>query len=167
MLFELVASRGQLVANTTITRRQNALALFQAYAEKALASGAPPKGLEQTFAATLQISPSMWSQIKSSRPIGDKLARQIEALCAQPAGWLDEARTPHAPSAAEQAFIDLALAAWRASHAAGKRALRQSLKAALKQPAHPPPAAAPPAPVAAPASPSRAPAAAPRSTPRG
>jgi hypothetical protein len=78
MLFELVASRAQQVANTTITRRQNALALFQAYAEKALASGASPKGLEQTFAATLQISPSMWSQIKSSRPIGDKLARQIE-----------------------------------------------------------------------------------------
>ena len=53
------------------------MALFQDYAEKALAQGSPPKGLEQAFAATLQISPSMWSQIKSSRPIGDKLARQI------------------------------------------------------------------------------------------
>ena len=74
MLSELVASQARQVANTTITRRQNALALFQAYAEKALAAGTPPKGLEQTFAATLQISPSMWSQIKSARPIGDKLA---------------------------------------------------------------------------------------------
>ena len=62
--------------NITVARRQNALALFQDYAEKALATGASPKGLEQAFAATLQISPSMWSQIKSSRPIGDKLARQ-------------------------------------------------------------------------------------------
>ena len=76
----------QEVANTTISRRHNALALFQAYAEKALASGAPPKGLEQTFAATLQISPSMWSQIKSSRPIGDKLARQIEQHHGKPTG---------------------------------------------------------------------------------
>ena len=59
------------VSNITLTRRQNALALFQDYAEKALASGAAPKGLEQSFAASLQISPSMWSQIKSSRPIGD------------------------------------------------------------------------------------------------
>ena len=112
MLFELVASRAQQVANTTITRRQNALALFQAHAEKALASGASPKGLEQTFAATLQISPSMWSQIKSSRPIGDKLPRQIEQHHGKPAGWLDEARESDSVAPAEQAFLDLALKAW-------------------------------------------------------
>ena len=92
------------MVNITVTRRQNALALFQAYAEKALAAGASPKGLEQAFAATLQISPSMWSQIKSSRPIGDKLARQIESACAQPAGWLDETRKDVAPSVAETAL---------------------------------------------------------------
>ena len=97
------------MVNITVTRRQNALALFQAYAEKALAAGASPKGLEQAFAATLQISPSMWSQIKSSRPIGDKLARQIESACAQSAGWLDEARKDVAPSVAETAFLELAL----------------------------------------------------------
>ncbi|MDR2239248.1 MAG: AbrB/MazE/SpoVT family DNA-binding domain-containing protein [Zoogloeaceae bacterium] len=55
-----------------------------------LTSGTPPKGLEQSFASMLQISPSMWSQIKSSRPIGDKLARQIEKHCKMPGGWLDE-----------------------------------------------------------------------------
>lgn len=115
--------------NLTVTRRQNVLALFQTYAEKQLAGGTPPKGLEQAFAATLQISPSMWSQIKSARPIGDKLARQIESLCDQPAGWLDEARVTSGPSATEQAFLDLALAAWRATNAAGRRALRQQLKA--------------------------------------
>ena len=128
MLFELVASRAQQVANTTITRRQNALALFQAYAEKALASGAPPKGLEQTFAATLQISPSMWSQIKSSRPIGDKLARQIEQHHGKPVGWLDEARESDLVAPAEQAFLDLALKAWRATNNAGRKALREHLK---------------------------------------
>jgi len=121
------------VANTTITRRQNALALFQAYAEKALASGASPKGLEQTFAATLQISPSMWSQIKSSRPIGDKLARQIESACNQPAGWLDESRKSTVPSAAETAFLELALIAWRSTNSAGRSALREHLKAAASQ----------------------------------
>ena len=128
MLFELVASRAQQVANTTITRRQNAVALFQAYAEKALASGAPPKGLEQTFAATLQISPSMWSQIKSSRPIGDKLARQIEQHHGKPTGWLDEAREGDLVAPAEQAFLDLALKAWRATNNAGRKALREHLK---------------------------------------
>jgi hypothetical protein len=119
------------VANTAITRRQNALALFQAYAEKALASGTPPKGLEQAFAAKLQISPSMWSQIKSSRPIGDKLARQIETACAQPVGWLDETRKDTAPSAAEAAFLELALTAWRSTNSAGRKALREHLKGAI------------------------------------
>ena len=118
----------QQVANTTITRRQNALALFQAYAEKALASGAPPKGLEQTFAATLQISPSMWSQIKSSRPIGDKLARQIEQHQGKPVGWLDEVRESVSVAPAEQAFLDLALKAWRATNSVGRKALREHMK---------------------------------------
>jgi hypothetical protein len=119
------------VSNTTITRRQNALALFQAYAERALASGAAPKGLEQAFAATLQISPSMWSQIKSSRPIGDKLARQIEFACAQRAGWLDEARKEAGPSAAETAYLELALAAWRSTNSVGRKALREHLKGVI------------------------------------
>ena len=124
MLFELVALPSHQVPNTTVTRRQNALALFQAYAEKALASGASPKGLEQSFAATLQISPSMWSQIKASRPIGDKLARQIEQHHGKTAGWLDEARESDALTPAESAFLELALKAWRATNSAGRNALR-------------------------------------------
>lgn len=110
-------------------RRLNALALFQAHAERALAGGAPPKGLEQAFAAALEISPSMWSQIKSSRTIGDKLARQIERHCGKPKGWLDAARDSDAPTPGERAFLDLALAAHRATDAAGRRALRAQLKA--------------------------------------
>jgi len=108
------------------------MALFQDYAEKALTQGAPPKGLEQSFAATLQISPSMWSQIKSSRPIGDKLARQIEQLQRKPAGWLDEARDVAAPTVAEKALMDLALAAWRSTNSAGRKALRLHLEAIAK-----------------------------------
>ena len=120
------------MVNITVTRRQNALALFQAYAEKALAAGAAPKGLEQAFAATLQVSPSMWSQIKSSRPIGDKLARQIEQHQAKPASWLDEVRDDAAPTPAERAFLDLALSTWRSTNRAGRKALRAHLKAQVK-----------------------------------
>ena len=115
----------------TVARRQNALALFQSFAGKALAGGSPPKGLEQAFAASLQISPSLWSQIKSARPIGDKLARQIEHLGGRPRGWLDEARDRGGPSPAEKAFMDLALAAWRASSRGERKALRERLAAAL------------------------------------
>ncbi len=128
-----VASRRQHVSNITLTRRQNALALFQDYAERALAAGAPPKGLEQSFAATLQISPSMWSQIKASRPVGDKLARQIETLCGKGAGWLDEPRTSAAPTPAEYAVMQLALAALRATNSAGRKALREHLKTIAAQ----------------------------------
>jgi hypothetical protein len=116
------------VANPTLIRRQNALALFQAYAETALAGGTPPKGLEQSFAASVQISPSMWSQIKSARPIGDKLARQIEQHHGKPLGWLDEARDSDVVTPAEKAFLDLALQAWRATNAAGRKALRGQMK---------------------------------------
>lgn len=115
-----------------MTRRRNALALFHAYAERALADGASPKGLEQSFAASLQISPSMWSQIKSSRPIGDKLARQFEVLAAKPRGWMDETHEAAALTAAEKAFLDLALQAWRAADSAGRRQLRARM-AALAQ----------------------------------
>ena len=112
-----------------MTRRRNALALFHGYAERALADGAAPKGLEQAFAASLQISPSMWSQIKSARPIGDKLARQFEALCGKPKGWLDESHDSAPMTDAERAFLDLALRAWRATNSAGRRQLRARVAA--------------------------------------
>ncbi len=112
----------------TLIRRHNTLALFQAYAEREVVAGTPPKGMEQAFAATLQISPSMWSQIKASRPIGDKLARQIESLSRKPLGWLDEAQTSAAPTPAEVAFLALALAAFRATNSSGRKALREQMK---------------------------------------
>jgi len=116
------------VSNVTVNRRRNALALFQAYAEAAITGGAPPKGIEQAFAARLEISPSMWSQIKSARPIGDKLARQIERHCDKPAGWLDEEREAAGLTPAEQQFLALALKAWRATNSAGRKALREQLR---------------------------------------
>jgi hypothetical protein len=110
-------------------RRQNTLALFQAYAETALGQGVSPKGLEQAFAAAVEISPSMWSQIKSSRPIGDKLARQIEHHQGKPAHWLDQVHSDAPPTPQEKAFLAQALAAWRASNRAGRQALQAHLAA--------------------------------------
>ena len=114
--------------NITVNRRGNALSLFQRFAEERMRAGEPPKGLEQAFAQQLQISPSMWSQIKSSRPIGDKLARQIEVACATPSGWLDEAHAAQAPSPAEAQFLALALKAWRATNAEGRKRLKQLVR---------------------------------------
>ena len=118
--------------NITVIRRDNAITLFQAYANQAFAAGAGPKALEQSFAATLELSPSMWSQIKSARPIGDRLARQIEIHCGKPVGWLDEARADSTPSSVERAFLDLALQAWRATDTGGRKQLRIRLKAMVE-----------------------------------
>ena len=133
MRTRFIASSCRALSNITLTRRQNVLTLFQAFAEKSLAAGATPKGLEQSFAAQLEISPSMWSQIKSARPIGDKLARQIEQHCGQPSGWLDAARADASPTPTERVFLDLALAAWRATNGAGRKALRTQMKAVVDE----------------------------------
>ena len=116
------------MTDPTVSRRRNVLALFQAYAESAVAGGTAPKGLEQAFAAHVEISPSMWSQVKSSRPIGDKLARQIEQHCGKPAGWLDKAREAAGLTPGEQQFLALALNAWRATNADGRKALKAQMK---------------------------------------
>jgi hypothetical protein len=116
------------VPHITVIRRHNVLALFQEYAAAKITVGEPAKGLEQAFAAQLQISPSMWSQIKSSRPISDKLARQIESHTQRPAQWLDGPRGAQGPDAAEERFIELARSAWRHSNAAAKRELLQIMR---------------------------------------
>jgi hypothetical protein len=118
--------------NITILRRQNALTLFQLFAEEQMRAGVPPKGMEQAFAQTLQMSPSMWSQIKSSRPIGDKLARQIEQHSGKQAGWLDEKHADAGLTPSEQQFLALALKAWRATNSAGRKALRTQLQEIAK-----------------------------------
>ena len=121
--------------NVTITRRRNMLALYQDYARAQLARGESAKGLEQAFAATLEISPSTWSQIKSSRPIGDRLARQIEQHAGKATGWLDETHDERqAPEPAEERFVELARRAWRQANAKGKRELAHALKQSLNPP---------------------------------
>jgi hypothetical protein len=111
------------------------LALYQDYARGKLAGGESAKGLEQAFAASLEISPSTWSQIKGARPIGDRLARQIEQHAGKPAGWLDEAREEaQAPDVAEERFVELARRAWREANAKGKRALAHALRQSLEPP---------------------------------
>ena len=129
-----VSTTQRTVSHLTLIRRQNVLTLFQTYAEAQMRVGIAPKGLEQAFARSLQISPSMWSQIKSSRPIGDKLARQIEAACRQPVGWLDEERASQGLTAGEQQFLSLALKAWRGTHADGRKRLKAFVSEMVKSP---------------------------------
>jgi hypothetical protein len=117
------------VSNITITRRLNTVALYQEFLRKSIAAGEAPKGLDQSFAAALEISPSMWSQVKSSRPIGDKLARQIEQHAGKPALWLDEEHKElQVADAAEERMFKAAASYWRTASAVERRALLKLLQ---------------------------------------
>lgn len=116
--------------DTTSIRRRNAVGLYQQFAQERLAAGHNAKGLEQEFAAAVEISPSMWSQIKKSRPISDKLARQIEHHMKKRDHWMDE---PHpelnVPDESEEHFLGVARSLWRSSNAKQKRELLRYLLA--------------------------------------
>jgi hypothetical protein len=109
-------------------RRNNVLLLFGEFVAEHAANGAEPLGLAAKFAQKLQISASMWSQIKKGRVISDKLARQIESHCGKTPLWLDAPQAAEPlPDAGEERFVELARQAYRAQNARGKRALRTIL----------------------------------------
>lgn len=110
-------------------RRLNAIALFQTFAEERIAAGDPPKGLESTWAAKIEVSSATWSMAKSgARPIGDKLARQIEQHCGKEPGWLDAEREPAGLTPGEQQFLALALKTFRETNSDGRKRLKHWLK---------------------------------------
>jgi hypothetical protein len=68
-----------------------------------------------------------------ARPIGDKLARQIEQRASLEPGWLDEEREPAGMSAGEQQFLSMALKAYRGTNSAGRKELKQLVKTWLER----------------------------------
>lgn len=110
------------------TRRENLLILLREYTEQQLMQGLPAKGIEQLFAAHVGLSTSRLSQFKSSRNIADKVARQLEAHAQKESGWLDSTHKAPVVTAAEDAFVELARAAWRGTDAKGRRQLLRLAK---------------------------------------
>lgn len=92
--------------DVALIRLNNALALFDEFVRNTVLhpDAATLRGLEGRFAERVQIQPSYWSQIKSrSRHIGEKLARQFEARCNKPHGWMDMEHAVHRIEPAEHA----------------------------------------------------------------
>ena len=118
-------------------RRSNVLLLFGDFVAEHASNGAEPLGLAAKFAEKLQISASMWSQIKKGRVISAKLARHIETHCGKPSLWLDAAQSAAEPlpDAGEERFVELARQAYRTQNARGKRALRTILLENTRPPA--------------------------------
>ena len=89
-------------------RRSNLLQLFSEYVAKRMAQAPSEQinGLDREFAALIQVHNTYFSGMKSgARTIGDKLARQIETLCAKEKGWLDEPHEVTRPAALTKARI--------------------------------------------------------------
>lgn len=86
-------------------------------------------GLENTFAAQLQVHPNTLSQWKKHRPISKRSARHIEQHCGKPVGWLDQ---DHASTGAETdgaQVVEMVREIWRR----GDLAARERLVAALRE----------------------------------
>lgn len=121
-----------------IIRRTNLLKLYADFVS--VSQQADPAasivGLDRAFSAKIQIANTSFSSMKSgSRPVGPKLARQIESACQKEAGWLDE---PHdAIEQADepdnlQAFIKLATRAYKRAGAQDRLRLIELLRASLR-----------------------------------
>lgn len=128
-------------------RRQNLLKLYAQFVAEAQKNNPEISvyGLDKQFAARLQIANTALSSMKiGSRSIGPKLARQIEAACNRPIGWLDSVHfvDPSAPAEPEPsfeiapasqkpelvAFLHLAKQAWEKASSSERQALELMLK---------------------------------------
>ncbi len=114
-------------------RRNNLNALYREFATKAVTDSSRAIGTDAAFAAHIGVSPSMWSQIRSHRAIGPRVARQIEAKCGLNANWLDLAREtpPASPSKTDQKLLSLAQRLAAHGSSKQKRAAITALMAAL------------------------------------
>jgi|GEM_PF-719913 len=119
--------------NINRTRRNNLLVIIREFSERELAAGESPVGMLGRLAKELGLSAGGLSQFKgdaqgSGRNIGDAAAAQIESRLGKPKGWMDEDHGGDAFNPAENAFIELARAAWRTTDAKGRRHLMQLAK---------------------------------------
>ena len=134
------------------TRINNTMRLFDEFKDTNSPGAAPLWGLEKAFSAHLLISAAQWSQLKGGhRSIGGTLARQFEARCRKPIGWLDErhaavpaatalpAVTSDGPRDPEERFaVALFLTAYRANPQEVKSRLLDLVHGELAKSSKPP-----------------------------
>ena len=115
-------SRNATPPDLARTRQARLMLLWLQWRLRRLASGEDAQ--ERDFAAGLGLSPSQWSQHKAGKPLGARLARQIETACGQPAGWLDR---PQEDASAAAPLRELLVASPPDSLPATTQALAQAL----------------------------------------
>ena len=117
-------------------RTENARALFIEFRNASITSGIEAFGISRAFADRVEVSPQVWSNIRSGRrAIGDALARRMECRLDKPEGWLDQAHTqlPEVRDAESVAFIDVARQAYCAADDETRRLLVDLLEGIIRE----------------------------------
>lgn len=121
-----------------VFRRRNLLALYSLFVTESHAKdpSASLAGLDKAFATRIQIAGSSLSSYKSgARPIGPRIARQIESLLSLEPLWMDQPHEEEQPSqdgVELSRFLKLAERAFRRSSQTQREMLRDVLKLSLK-----------------------------------
>lgn len=132
--FRVIAQMQQPPA-LTVLRRENLIVLFHEFASSRVQADGSTKGLQTAFAAEMQVSPSLWSLLKSGqRQVGEKLARQVEVAFKLPRGWLDEKHEAVVVSDAKASFLEMCSVIWDGAGAQGRRRLMRMAKKASANP---------------------------------
>jgi len=120
-----------------IARRQNLLSLFSEFVAEAQSvnPAASLVGLDKAFAASIQIANTSLSSYKSgSRPIGDRIARQIESILQLDWGWMDTVHQDEDPNDDEvelNRFLKLAARTYKRATPVQRQMLADMLKLSL------------------------------------
>lgn len=118
-------------------RRSNLINLYSNFVIQSQKDdpSASPFGLDKEFASRIQIANSSFSTYKSgARPIGDRIAKQIEVLMKLQPGWMDaehEAIEPSQDEVAMNRFLKLATRAYKRANPLQRERLEAILKRSL------------------------------------
>lgn len=112
--------------NLPTIRHRNLLRLHQEFLAASIAQGIT-SSLDRAFAASLEISPSKWSQLKGGQTLGNRLAQQIESKAGKPAGWLDQEDQDQQDKLRAE-FLDACRAAWERTDADGRIRLMEFIR---------------------------------------
>lgn len=119
------------------TRRTNLLSLYTQFVAEAQRAdpAASIVGLDRAFALKLQIANTSFSSYKSgARPIGTRIANQIESILDLPKGWLSSDHADQGPSLNEaelNRFLKLATRAFKRADSSERNRLSDLLRESL------------------------------------
>lgn len=119
--------------DATQNRQTNFLALFKAFRDER--PDEPNRGMLKKFAEKVDISDRYLSHVKCGRKqIGAAVARQLEAKCGKPHGWLDQPHDDGTPdNGDERVVIEQILTIYRHNPGTVKRIIADAIKAVLSE----------------------------------